>query len=193
MIKIEEIRKLIEDQKGQCKADEGKEIHLSQLIQDAVSQLTLAIDDGYEEEANRLHGEIKRLKEELAQVEDLNAAKDSGAFEATLNTKSKLPKLCKEFEKQQMELADALLVEEEAAAAKVTNAKDTLIESVKEMRRIRQEIADTVSPLDSIKNYTPDALYAPNGSTYEAYQGKMTQFNFTSISENIKRAGGVRY
>ena len=59
MIKLEEIYQLIEEQKELCKADMEKEIHLSQLVQDAVSQFTLAVDDGNEEEAARLRGELK--------------------------------------------------------------------------------------------------------------------------------------
>ena len=82
-------------------------------------------------------------------------------------------------------------MKEEAAAAKVTKAKDTLIEAVKEMRGIRQEIANTVDALNYLRPHTPDPVYAPNGQAYQIYTGKMTQFNFFTMADQIRRAGGI--
>lgn len=192
MIKLEEIYELIEKQKEKCKPDTAKEIGLGQLINEAAAKFRLAIDDMDEEGAERLRQEIKGLKSELAEIEDLNTSKDSGAYGNTLMTQGKLPKLCKEFETQVLEQVDALLVKEEACAKKVEKAKDSLIENTREMRQIRQEIANLLYPLDALKEYTPSPCPSVNGSTYEHCKAtKMTQFNFASIADQVRHAGGI--
>ncbi len=190
MIRLEEINAMIEDQKEKIKPDTDKELHLTQLINDNIAAFSIAVDDGNVEEAERLHGVKKQLKQELSEVQDLNLSKESGAYQAALLSQGKLGKLCKQFETQQLELADSLLPKEEAAAQKVLEARDALLKAIADMRAVRKEIIDVVHPSDLLRPYTPNPIYAPNGEIYQAYKAKMTQFNFAAMGNQILRASG---
>ena len=193
MIKIEDINALIEQETEKLKPDADRELQLQQQINDKIAEISLSVDDGNVKEAERLRGEIKDLKEELSQVEDLNQSKESGAYAATLLAQGKLGKKVKEYEQQQFQIAEGMLLDEEKLAAKVTKAAESLIAAIKDMRVKRQEIAELLQPLDYLQQYMTNPEYYPNGHAYEAVKRKMTDFNFTSMADKVKHAGGVLY
>lgn len=180
MQKIEETKKRFTSVRDRIPKVEEKIFDLTKRWTDAV------IDNASDEKLGEIRDELQKAEKELDLLEHLDIEKE---IRESLSKDKKLKTTTEQFIKQQEEVIEEMLVEDNKLYDDLKAACDTLLEAIRNRRKHSQKMAGICSEIDSVKRALGQK--APDSGTFWSLRERRGQINIENLYTKIRGAAGL--